>query len=242
MTKQRLVLNKLLEEYRCDRDVRGVILFGSVSRGDEKENSDIDLWVCRYTDKFKHSILKKDGVKIDLFEISIPMLERFLDGREPPAINAILDGTVVLNKDVDFEALRESARRAKSREFIPISTMPENRIINILLQYKTLAEDAKDVIDDKMKYRLVFSELIAGLYNNIYDFYGIWRESSKNTLEVFRREAPKMYEELSKMLDDTLPRELQVHAAETIIDILAEPYGGLPETWTITEIVNKDNR
>lgn len=56
MTKQKLVLNKLFEEYRNDCDVRSVILFGSVSRGAEKKNSDIDLWVCKYTDKFKHSI------------------------------------------------------------------------------------------------------------------------------------------------------------------------------------------
>ncbi len=236
LSKQRIILNELSEKYKQCGDVRGILVYGSVAKGLEKEHSDIDLWIYKSTGGFIHRTDTIQGVKVDLFEISIPMLEKFVMGGEAPVINSLLDGKFVYNRDIDEEKLKKSAVEVKNRKFIPIETLPKNRILNVLIQLMNLIDDARDLVDDRLRFRLVFSEVIVGIYNNLYDFYGIWRESPKNTLEVFEEKLPEIYPLLKTMLDDDASPVERVDCADKILNRMAEKYGGIPESHIITEI------
>ena len=91
-----------LLEYGCGVNGKGVLVYGSVAKGLETENSDIDLWIYKNKGGFVHSVDRIHGIKLDLFEISIDMLERFIVSREEPAINSLLEGKVLYNKDLDI--------------------------------------------------------------------------------------------------------------------------------------------
>lgn len=236
MNKHRLVLNKLIEKYSLDSNVRGLLLYGSMAKGLETENSDIDLWIYRDNGGFIHSIDKIQGIKIDLFEISVPMLEKYISCREAPVINSLLEGVFLYNKDIDADRLVDMAYEIKQKEFIPIETMPRNRIINLLLQLHDLVDDATDLVDDRYRFNIIFSELIVGIYNNLYDFFGIWRESAKKTLDVFETSIPEIYPIFLKIIDDSEDPRVRVKSAEIILDIMAQKYGGIPEAHVLTEI------
>lgn len=236
MTKHITVLKELTDKYKKCSDVRGILVYGSVARGTETENSDIDLWVYKSCGGFTHSTDRLHGIKIDLFEISVPLLEKFISGREAPAINSLLDGKLLYNKDMDIDGLISLASDIKNQKFVPIDTMPKNRIINVLIQLMDLIDDARDLTDDKLRFRLLFSEVIVGVYNNLYDFFGIWRGSPKNTLQIFEKELPDIYPLLHSMLDDSISPSVQVENAAEIVNIMAKKYGGIPTAHIITEI------
>lgn len=236
MSKQRLILNKLIDKYAKDKNVRGVLLYGSVAKGIETEYSDIDLWIYKKSDDFIHRIDKIDGIKIDLFEISLTMLEKFLIAGEAPAVNSLLEGEFILNKDIETTKLINIATEARNRLFIPVETMPRNRILNILIHLKDLIDDSKDSVNDKLRFRLVFSDVIVEIYNNIYDFYGIWRGSPKDTLQIFEKNLPNIYLLFQTLVDDNIDPMIQISNAEKIVDAMAIKYGGIPESHIITEV------
>lgn len=234
-------MRELVDKYTKSNDVRGILVYGSVSRGTETENSDIDLWIYKKSECFIHRIDKIQGIKIDLFEISIPMLEKFILAGEAPAVNSLLEGTFLLNKDIDAKKLMNMASEIKNRQFIPIETMPKNRIINVLIRLKNLVDDSRDLVNDRFRFRLIFSEVIVEIYNNLYDFFGIWRESPKNTLKIFESKLPEIYLLFQSLLDDNVNPMIQVENADKIVDIMAEKYGGIPDSHIITEIKEKNN-
>lgn len=194
------------------------------------------MWIYKETGGFIHKIDKQDGIKIDLFEISLSILERFINGREAPAVNSLLEGKILYNKDVDFDKYILMAAEVKKRKFIPIETMPEKRVKNVLIQLSNLVDDAKDLVNDKLRFRLVFSEVIVSVYNYLYDFFGIWRGTPKNTLRIFKEGLPEIYPWFYTMIDDTAEPIAQVESAEKLVNIMADKYGGIPDTHIITEI------
>lgn len=238
MNKHRLVLHELTEKYKLDPDIRGILLYGSMAKGAESESSDIDLWIYRDTGGFVHSIKKVEGIKVDLFEISVSMLEKFLNNREAPAVNSLLEGEWLFNRDIDTDSLIAIANEAKNTEFIPISTMPQNRIKNVILHLQDLIDDAKDLTSDNLRFCLIFSEVIVEIYNNLYDFYGVWRGSPKETMEIFKDKLPNIYPLFYTMLDISIDPLLRVESAESILKSMAEKYGGIPSEHILTEIKN----
>lgn len=167
------------------------------------------------------------------------MLKSMLSAGEAPAINALLEGRFLFNRGVDEKELRDMSLEAKKKAPIPIETMPRNRILNVLILIKNFIDDARDLVDDKYRFRLVFSEVIVLIYNNIYDFYGIWRKSPKDTLEVFEETNKEIYSLLCNMLDEQIPASSQVESAEKILLLMAEKYGGIPDKHIITNIEEK---
>ncbi len=60
------VFNSLKEKFEADPRVKGLILFGSFSRGEHVQGSDIDLWVIKETDYFTRSHEIHDGVTVEM--------------------------------------------------------------------------------------------------------------------------------------------------------------------------------
>ena len=61
------VLKDAVDELMSDEGVLSIILFGSVSRGEESARSDIDLWVIRDTDDFTRRHLVRDGIALEMW-------------------------------------------------------------------------------------------------------------------------------------------------------------------------------
>ena len=165
------------------------------------------------------------------------MAEKLITGGDAPVINALLTGKFLYTVDLDADKLINMAKEKRAQKYFPIDEiMPENRIISRLIELNNLVEDAKDAIDDSIKFRLIFSQVITDIYHNLYEFNGIWRESIKNTLQVFEKELPNIYPMFLTMLDDGEKPMVRVDNAEKIVNILAEKYGGIPSKYIITNI------
>lgn len=236
MKLHKQVLRELVDKYKKSDEVRGILVFGSVADGTETQNSDIDLWIYKNSGGFIHYYDTLRGVKVDLFEISLSMLRKLIVSREAPVINSLIDGKFLYINDMETEEYISLAKNIKNQAFIPIETMPKSRIINVLIQLSNLIEDAKDLIEDNIGFRLIFSEVIVGIYNNLYDFFGIWRGSPKKTLRIFEKELPDIYPLIIKILDDNIPPSERVKCAENILNKMAVKYGGIPTSHIITKL------
>lgn len=236
MSKQAKLVEELLTEYKLDSDVRAVLLCGSVARNQEKTNSDIDIWLIRYTDKFIHKTYIKDTIKIDLFEISISMLDKFIKMREAPAINALLEGKILYNTNVNFDKLINDANISKKKEFIPINVVPASRVTSLLIQLNNLIDDAEDCIEDELTFEIIFSEIIVNIYNYLYDFYGIWREPPKKTVETIKSFLPSLYENFERLISPLELKTNRITAARLLAQLLIDKHGGIPDECILTEI------
>ena len=93
LRKKYEVLEGYLSELRRELDLKLVILFGSLARGDWKENSDIDLPIVSddlsddFSDDPRENFIKLKRHGIELYEFSV---KRFLRELEKPNL-IILD-------------------------------------------------------------------------------------------------------------------------------------------------------
>ena len=63
MKQHRQILHKLIQKYKSDIEVYGILVYGSMATETETENSDIDLWIYKSTGGFVHSIDTINGIK-----------------------------------------------------------------------------------------------------------------------------------------------------------------------------------
>lgn len=237
MTKQQLVLKKLVDDIKAREDTIAILLHGSVARGEERENSDIDIWIVKKDGGFTHSIDFIDGVKIDCFEGTPHIFEVLVDAGDPPIVNCFNDASVLYNNGLDIELYRGKAAEAKGRVFIPIETMPRERITMLLLQLNDAIDDADNAIGDKLTYNLLMAEIVTTVANYIFDFWGIWRAPTKDMLRVIKQSLPDKYALLEQMLSDSAEPAAQIACARNLLGEMAAKYGGLPkQKFILTEI------
>jgi predicted nucleotidyltransferase len=95
-------IEKLLEKCRNDNEVLAVILFGSMARGDQKPDSDIDICLILMQQKKPYEPISLSNKRIEYlgqFDLDLHIFQQL-----PIYIrrNVIKDGKVLLVKDEDM--------------------------------------------------------------------------------------------------------------------------------------------
>jgi predicted nucleotidyltransferase len=110
-------LAKLRLALRTEPNVRLAVVYGSVARGDETPESDLDLLVSLAKDRPEAAV--KLAVRLERVlgrQVDVARLNRVADGAPLLLLHAIDDGRVVLDRDGQWPSLRASreeiARRA----------------------------------------------------------------------------------------------------------------------------------
>ena len=129
------MFEKIIKDYLKrlqGHNVRSIILFGSVARGEAREDSDIDLLVIasglpdikkRYDDLFP----ARKPARIDDIWMTPEELEEMVDAKTGFVMDALMEGEVLLDDGTVERArkrLKESLKRLKARRlkhgwFIP---------------------------------------------------------------------------------------------------------------------------
>ena len=73
------ICNDLIEQYKQDRNVLGILLFGSVARNKFDQYSDVDIYILlNKKGKFSRSNFIKNGVRVDIILNTIKEAEEYL--------------------------------------------------------------------------------------------------------------------------------------------------------------------
>ena len=73
------ICNDLIEQYKQDRNVLGILLFGSVARNKFDQYSDVDIYILlNKKGKFSRSNFIKNGVRVDIILNTIKEAEGYL--------------------------------------------------------------------------------------------------------------------------------------------------------------------
>jgi predicted nucleotidyltransferase len=112
------LLSALRRALRTEPNVRLAVVYGSVARGDEKPGSDIDLLVSLREDHPDAAV--KLAVRLEHAlgqEVDVTRLNRIQNSAPLLLLQAIDEGRVVLDRDLQWEPLRTQraniARRAR---------------------------------------------------------------------------------------------------------------------------------
>jgi predicted nucleotidyltransferase len=102
-------LAKLRRALRTEPNVRLAIVYGSVARGDETPESDLDLLVSLAKDRPEAAV--KLAVRLERVlgrQVDVARLNRIMDSAPLLLLQAIDDGRVVLDRDGQWPVLRAS--------------------------------------------------------------------------------------------------------------------------------------
>jgi hypothetical protein len=98
--KHQQILETLVEQATADTAIVGFLLFGSVARGTQREDSDIDVVTVRGTDDAKAAIRNRvvDGIKVGNMTISLATLEHSVE-TVPYLLHPLIEARVLLDRD-----------------------------------------------------------------------------------------------------------------------------------------------
>lgn len=110
------LLSQLRQALRTERNVRLAVLYGSLARGDEGADSDLDLMVSLADDRFGAGFdLAGRLERITGRRVDVAHLTRVEEGA-PLLLDRILDeGRVLADRDGQWQRLRERRRAIRAR-------------------------------------------------------------------------------------------------------------------------------
>jgi predicted nucleotidyltransferase len=110
MTKHQALAREVAQELQGSGEIRSLILYGSVSRGEESAHSDLDLLAIvagRYLQK-RHEV--RGGITVEYLEMHTEFLCDFIAERETPVLFALANGIVLFDKEATAEPFIRKAR------------------------------------------------------------------------------------------------------------------------------------
>ena len=198
-------------------EVIGIYLTGSYARGEEDENSDIDILVITknidkeminegiYNILIISSVLLKQKLKNDLFPIGQMLKEAksllnsdYLDSIKIEVTKKNIEWYIATTED-KLEIILEVLKRAKSKDKQYVSDIVGYTLV---LRIRTLYIIEK-LIKNKDYFKKEFIRLIKKISNgiNAYERYLIVKNDSKEENKLNIKEAERLYEYLKKQLE-----------------------------------------
>ncbi len=224
----REVLSRVVGTLERKQDVQALVLFGSVARGEEQENSDIDLWVLKDTEYLvrRHKIV--EGTTVEMWEVSVETTEKLISGCDAPAVTALSEGRILFDKGLDLYRLKEKAEEIYSRG--PDYPRPgDERELLRRARLTDMIKDAEDVKADREQFNFVCCELIAELSHLLYEISGNWRTARKRLLADLDAKLPEAAFYLRKSLDNRSAPKQRLESLGWLVDYVLEPCGGRME-------------
>lgn len=109
--KHHEILSILVEQAVADPSVLGFLLFGSVARGTEREDSDIDVLTVLRADDTKAGIRNRrlDGIKVGDLSFSLATLEHSVE-TVPYLLHPLVEAKILLDRDGTIGPLLDRIR------------------------------------------------------------------------------------------------------------------------------------
>ena len=219
----KIITNEL---YNDDR-VLALMLYGSVSRGEEGTNSDIDLLVLVSDKHCQKRHVVRCGIMVEYLEMHVEYLRNFISENEIPVLFTLIEGTILFDKQSLFDCFIADAKDVIENG-PPVNVKWEND------RYATkkrsdITEIYMDMLDakDEVVFNYLVSSLITTAIPLLNENYNLWPKTRKKQMQYLKSHCYDGYKYMEILLDSMCSIIEKCDAAKNLINYTLKKHGGL---------------
>ena len=188
-----------LEELKNRKDVVGVILFGSWARGNNRENSDVDL-VIILEDGYKRCIENRNGQVFEIIYITEKGAFDFWESNKDDAYGLWSVAKILFDRDGRIQTLKDKITTVLEQGKKDINSLQ-------IEQYKFDAEDLTNYAEeigraDPLTAKLLIFNKVFVLTEMFFDIRKMWTPAPKQRLQKIKEINPAFYDLLEKFYNE----------------------------------------
>ncbi|SRR5258708_11165353 len=222
-----LVPYKKVEELQKHKRYVAAFIFGSVARGEQNKNSDLDVIVITNKDndckEINHPII--NGIKLDITFRSFKQIEK--DNMEVvekgKRIPMIAESIIVFDKTGETTKLRNKLMKLKRKK----ATKKDFQFMQFMI-YHADNKAKRNLTKDKYSSLLSMNINVNEILDFHYHINGKWWLSNKRLLPDLRNWDPKLAKTLEKFVSTKNVKTKYKYFGQ-ILNHVAEPLGGRKE-------------
>ena len=198
-----------LEELKNRKDVVGVILFGSWARGNNRENSDVDL-VIILEDGYQRCIENRNGQVFEIIYTTEKGAFDFWESNKDDAYGLWSVAKILFDRDGRIQTLKD--------KITTVLEQGKNDINSLQIeQYKSDVEDLNNYAEEIAKIDLLTAKLL--IFNKVFaltelffDVRKMWTPAPKQRLQKIKELNPAFYDLLEKFYNEntTFPEKVEI--------------------------------
>ena len=198
-----------LEELKNRKEVVGVILFGSWARGNNRENSDVDL-VIILEDGYQRCIENRNGQVFEIIYTTEKGAFDFWESNKDDAYGLWSVAKILFDRDGRIQTLKD--------KITTVLEQGKNDINSLQIeQYKSDVEDLNNYAEEIAKIDLLTAKLL--IFNKVFaltelffDVRKMWTPAPKQRLQKIKELNPTFYNLLEKFYNEntTFPEKLEI--------------------------------
>lgn len=177
------VIETFIEELKKDDNVRGILLFGSYARGDQRPTSDVDVLVLVREGAWR-DVFNREGQAFEMVYASLDLAKDFYIKNPNDAVQQWTDGKIVYDPDEQMDQLKNFVDGIRNKG---ISQMTEKQIHHLHFD----KEDKLSAIEflktnDLPTANLYLQGLCQELVELYFEIHQLWTPAPKQRLKKMR--------------------------------------------------------
>ncbi|CAN5911506.1 hypothetical protein BH11GEM1_BH11GEM1_16350 [soil metagenome] len=204
-------------------DVVGVLVFGSVARGQATPMSDIDLYAITATDHRGHRGRVIDGVPVEVSFGSIAQFTNQVIEERAVVVNAFATGRILLDRAGGLAELSRRAAAIWSRGPAPLTA---DARLRFRFHLTDAVRDLEDVRATGVESALPAAMCVQMAIDALYGVRSAWAPAPRHVVQSLRSFAPDVAAQVERCAGSGFPARL---AAELACDVLQLLGGRLEE-------------
>ncbi|GMQ55679.1 hypothetical protein AN1V17_00710 [Vallitalea sediminicola] len=221
MKKHEKALNELAIELKSIKEVEGILLFGSVQRGEARENSDIDLNVivnCNESWNYKKRVC---GVLAEVYFSPYFQWEKLIkEDRNIAVLRAFSTGTFIYKKESTIEQLKELATMVIEEGPKPLKSV---QVANWRIKLSELLEDLMFLPEDSPQSYILANNIINITMEAFCQLNNLWSVKLEKMLDYISKYNSELYKMIVNFYKSNI---FSISQVEEIVDIVLKPFGG----------------
>ena len=228
MNHQELV-KEITHELSKDENVLALLLYGSVSRHEEKTNSDIDLIAITTKMHFQVRHEVRYGITIEYHDMHMDFLKKFIEKKEISISSVVAGGIILFNKAPELEPLIVEAKQIYENASSENSQWrDESYRLRKRFELTDIYKDLLD-IDDEVSFNYVVALLVANIIPMLNENCNLRQQSKKKTMAYLQSECYGGYMYIETLLKASCTMPEKCKAAKNLIEFVLKTHGGLLE-------------
>lgn len=206
-----------LAELRARPDVRGVILFGSRARGNNRPESDVDLVVIM-TEGYQRAVEERDGQMFEIIYTTSESALEYWQSNKDDAAGLWAVAQILFDRDGTIENLRIAAE-----ELLRAGKNPINE-----RQREQLLFDAADQLSyvkfiyptDQVTANLMLAQKVFTLTEQFFDIRQVWIPAPKQRLAVIKEISPELSNLLEQFYVNNESFEEKLNVVSAVVQVV----------------------
>ncbi len=190
------IVESFIEELKRNDDVRGILLFGSYARGDQRPTSDVDILVLVREGAWR-DVFDREGQAFEMVYASFDLAKDFYTKNPNDAVQQWTDGKIVYDPDEQMDQLKSFVDGIRNKG---IPQMTEKQIHHLRFD----KEDKLSAIEflksnDLPTANLYLQGLCQELVELYFEIHQLWTPAPKQRLKKMRaidKDAAELFDAL----------------------------------------------